>query len=94
MDERAQRLAHLGQLAGKLEGFGFTTELASQISKPYLKVANAATPSLNERVLCQPDADDHWSFWWPWKQPIGSVDDLELVVNRIALVLRSLEADG
>jgi hypothetical protein len=44
-------------------------------------------------VLCQPADDGSWSFWWPWNQPIGSVDDLELVVNRIALVLRSLEAE-
>jgi hypothetical protein len=94
MEARAQALTHLGQLADKLAGYGFTTELIGQISKPYLKVANAATPSLNERVRCQPDADGSWSFWWPWNQPIGSVDDLELVVNRIALVLRSLEADG
>jgi hypothetical protein len=93
MEAREQCLTHLGQLADKLAGYGFTTELASKIAKPHLKVANATTPSLNERVLCQPADDGSWSFWWPWNQPIGSVDDLELVVNRIALVLRSLEAE-
>jgi hypothetical protein len=94
MEARAQALTHLSQLADKLADYGFTAELVGQIAKPYLKVANATTPGLGERVLCQPTDDGFWSFWWPWNQPIGCVDDLELVVGRITLVLRSLEADG
>lgn len=94
MELRAQQLAFLTKLADELASQGgFTTELASKLSKPHLKVANAETPSLNERVLCDRADDGSWSFWWPWKQPIGSVDDLSLVVNRIALVLRSVESD-
>ena len=91
---RTQQLAHLGKLAEELTGNGLSAELVGKISKPYLKVANADTPSLNERVLCQQGDDGHWIYEWPWQQPIGSVDDLVLVVSRIALVLRSVEAGG
>lgn len=93
MEERKQRLAHLERLAEVLTDRGFLTELAGKISKPYLTVANADTPSLNERVQCQPADDGSWSYWWPWKQPIGTVDDLDAVVEKIAAVLRSVEAD-
>jgi len=94
MEVRKQRLAHLECLAEKLTSNGFTAELASEISKPCLKVANASTPTLNERVLCERADNGSWSYWWPWQQPIGSVEDLELVINRIAIVLRSVEGDG
>lgn len=93
MELREQQLAHLGKLAEELTSSGLHAELVGTVSKPYLKVANADTPTLNERVLCQ-QTDDRWAYWWPWKQPIGSVGDLVLVVNRIAMVLRSVEVDG
>jgi hypothetical protein len=94
MEERTQRLAHLERLSEELTDRGFKTKLVGQISKPYLNVANAETPSLNERVQCQPADDGSWSYWWPWKQPIGAVDDLETVAEKIAAVLRSVESDG
>jgi hypothetical protein len=93
MEQRTQRLAHLERLSDELVDRGFHTELIGAISKPYLNVANADTPSLNERVQCQQADDGSWSFWWPWKQPIGSVDDLDTVVKKIATVLRSVETD-
>jgi hypothetical protein len=93
MDERTQRLAHLEQLAAVLGDHGFRAKLVGAVAKPYLKVANSGTPSLNERVLCEPADNGAWSFRWPWKQPIGSADDLETVVEKIAAVLRSVEAD-
>ena len=92
-DVRKQRLTHLEQLAAVLKERGFSTRLVGQISKPYLNVANGDTPSLNERVQCEVADDGSWSFWWPWKQPIGPVDDLEMVVEKIAAVLRSVETD-
>lgn len=93
MEARQQQLAYLEKLADELVSHGFSTELVGKISKPYLTVANAAAPSLYERVLCQSADDGSWCFWWPWHQPIGSVDDLRPVANRIALVLRSVEVD-
>jgi len=89
--ERDQQLAHLTRLAGELEQRGFVTELASQISKLHLHVVNAETPTLTERVLCYRTIDDTWMFWWPWKQPIGPVDDLTAVIEKIAAVLKSVE---
>jgi hypothetical protein len=83
--------AHLDRLTDELKSRGFVTELVSNVSKPYLRVANAETPTLNERVLCARTSDDAWVFWWPWKQPIGSVDDLAAVVEKIAAVLKSVE---
>jgi hypothetical protein len=86
-------LTHLEQLAAKLTVNGLSAELVGKISKPYLNVALADAPNQTERVLCQQDDDGSWSYWWPWEQSIGSVDDLDLVMSRIALVLRSVEAE-
>ncbi len=91
---REEQLAHLERLADELKRRGFITELASKPSKPYLQVANADTPTLNERVLCHPADDGSWVFWWTWKQPIGSVDDLDTVVKKIAAVIRSVKGNG
>ncbi len=83
---------HLGKLAEKLTTNGVLAELVGDIAKPYLNVALSGTPNQTERVLCQLD-EGWWWFWWAWEQPIGSVDDPELVIDRIALMLRSLEAE-
>jgi hypothetical protein len=91
MATREEQLKHVERLADELKQRGFTIELVGAISKPYLRVANAETPTLNERVLCHQADDNSWVFWWPWKQPIGSVDNLALVVGKIAAVLRSVE---
>lgn len=91
MEARQQTLAHLERLAEALSTGQFTVELVA-VSKPYLKVANATTPRLNERVQCAPAGDGSWVYWWPWHQPIGSVDDLDTVIGKIAAVLRSVDA--
>jgi hypothetical protein len=92
-DTRTQQLAHLTALAEELKAHGFATELTDKIRKPRLQVANTEQPQLNERVLCEQAEDGSWSFCWPWQQPIGSVDDLETVVGKVAAVLRSVEAE-
>ena len=84
---------YLAQLAEELTRNGLLAELVGAISKPYLTVALAAIPSQSERVLCQLDGDGRWSYWWPWEQPIGAVDDLDLAMSRILAVLRSVEVD-
>ena len=94
MTTRDEQLAHLERLSDELKRRGFETELTGKVSKPYLQVANADTPTLNERVLCYQADDDSWVFWWQWKQPIGSVDDSESVIGKIAAVLRSVEGYG
>ena len=86
-----EQRAHLQHLADELTKREFSVELVSKLALPYLKVANADTPTLNERVLCHQADDESWVFWWPWKQPIGSVDDLDVVVEKIAAVLRPVE---
>ena len=88
MEEREEQLAHLDRLAAALNPQSYTAELIRTASKPYLTVANAGTPELNERVFCGPRPDGSWVFLWPWNQPIGSVDDLDTVVGKIAEVLR------
>lgn len=90
MDEYEQAQEHLRRLAEALTTREFRTELVGT-ARPYLKVANPDTPQLNERVLCHQADDGSWCYWWPWRQPIGSVDDLEEVVGKIAAVLRSVE---
>jgi hypothetical protein len=90
---REKMRRHLMQLAEKLTTSGMSAELVGDIRKPYLNVALAAIPSQTERVLCQQDDDGLWSYWWPWQQSIGAVDDIDLVISRIALVLRSVEAE-
>jgi hypothetical protein len=88
MEAREEQLAHLDRLASALQPQSHTAEVIRTASRPYLKVANAGTPELNERVLCGRAGDGSWVFMWPWKQPIGSVDDLNTVVGKIAEVLR------
>jgi hypothetical protein len=82
---------HLDRLADELRKRQFIARIEDQRSGPYLVVENADHRELNERILCQPAEDGAWCFWWPWRQPIGSVDDLESVVGKITAVLRTVE---
>jgi hypothetical protein len=84
--------AHLESLATELCRRGLDARVVTKGAKPYVKAANPATPELNERVLCHRADDDSLCFWWPWQQPIGSVDDLETVTDKITAVLRSVES--
>lgn len=90
-EEKQKYLTRLAEELGKLE---FTVELGGGIKHPHVRVANPDSPQLNERVLCDQADDGSWCYWWPWHQPIGSVDDLETVVGKIAAVLRSVEGQG
>jgi hypothetical protein len=86
-----EQLAHLRGLAEELRNRGFATRLADSASRPSVKVANPDSPELTECVLCRPAEDGSWCFWWPWQQPIGSVDDLAAVSLKITTVLRSVQ---
>jgi hypothetical protein len=82
---------HLRRLAAELARQGLGVQVVTKGGRPYLRAANPETPELNERVLCRAAEDHSLCFWWPWQQPIGSADDLETVVGKIAAVLRSVE---
>ena len=90
MEQHEQTREHLRRLAEALATHEFVAEAVGS-DPPYLKVVNPDTPQLNEQVLCRQADDGSWCYWWPWRQPIGSVDDLEAVVGKITAVLRSVE---
>jgi DNA/RNA-binding domain of Phe-tRNA-synthetase-like protein len=89
-----EKLTYLEKLRDALITKGFAVQLVSINTKPYLKVANAETPRLNERVHCEKADDGSWCYWWPWRQPVGSVDDLESVTGKVTSVLRSVEGES
>ncbi len=91
MKEREQELAHLQSLADQLMRQDFDAEVVASNVSPYLRVTNPATSELTERILCHPGADGSWCFWWSWRQPVGSVDDVEAVSRKITMALRSVE---
>jgi hypothetical protein len=82
---------YLRRLADELGKWQFTAHLEGGGSGQYLMVENLNHRELNERVFCRRADDGTWCFWWPWRQPIGSVDDLETVVGKIMAVLRTVE---
>lgn len=89
--QRGEEVIHLERLQAELSKHDLDAKLITKGSRSYLKIANQVTPELNERVLCWPADDQSLCFWWPWGQPIGSVDDLDTVIGKIAAVLRSVE---
>ena len=86
-----EQLTRLQELADELTGRGLTARLLDTASPPCVKVTNPDSSELTERVLCRPAGDGSWCFWWPWQQPIGSVEDLAAVAGKIVTVLRSVE---
>jgi hypothetical protein len=83
VEAREEQLTHLEHLARELDPVAFATEVIRSVSRPYLKVASASDPTLNERVYCAEAADGSLVFSWAWRQPVGSVDDLEMVTRRM-----------
>jgi hypothetical protein len=91
MEHHEERLSHLNRLADELGNGQFVVRLADSTTRPSLRVANREVPQLSERVFCLRAADGSWCFWWPWGQPIGSVDDLQTVAAKVMTVLRPVE---
>jgi hypothetical protein len=88
----SEEIAHLEHLCAELNRRGFDAHLVSKGSRLYLKVANLNMPEINGSVFCRPAEDDSGCFWWwPWQRPIGSVDDLDAVMGKIAVVQWSVE---
>jgi hypothetical protein len=86
-----EQLGHLELLAEDLSRRQFQAAVITKDTPPYVRVTNPESTDPTERVLCQRADDGTWCFWWPWRQPIGSVDDVETVVTKIMAVLRSVE---
>jgi hypothetical protein len=82
---------YLQRLAGALADRELSAHLDTQGREPYLRIENPAQAALNERVFCHQAEDGTWCYWWPWRQPIGSVDDLGAVASKILTVLRTVE---
>jgi hypothetical protein len=91
VETHQEKLTHLQRLANELTRQGISAQVVTGHARPYLKAANADTPSLNERVLCEQANDNSWMYWWPWRQPIGPADDLETASSKIATVLRTVD---
>jgi hypothetical protein len=89
MDTSEERINCLERLAQALKERGLVAEVADTATVPLLAVANAEVPALNQQVFCRENAGTWW-YWWPWEQPIGPIEDLDVVVERVASVLRSV----
>lgn len=91
MQPGSDEVTYLERLQAELIRRGLNARLVTKRNQSYLKVANQTMPELNERVFCCPADDQISRFWWPWKQPIGSAEDLDAVASKIVAVLRSVE---
>jgi hypothetical protein len=91
VEQNGDELEHLERLVVELAGQGLDARLVRRRARSHVVVASPDDPALNERVLCRATEDSGWCFWWPWRQPIGSVDDLGAVVEKIMTVLRPVE---
>lgn len=91
MTTPTEQYEYLSRLADELRKWQFSVRFGGSGSDQYLIVENPDHCDLNERVFCRPAADGTWCFWWPWRQPIGLVDDLETVTGKIMAVLRTVE---
>ncbi len=91
MTTPTEQYEYLSRLAGELRKWQFNARFGGSGSDRYLIVENPDHRGLNERVFCRPADGGTWCFWWPWRQPIGSVDDLETVTGKIMAVLRAVE---
>jgi len=91
VEQDQTRRQHLERLAAELTKRDFIVRLLTHKGQSCLQVTNREQQALNEQVLCYPAEDASWCFWWPWQQPIGSVEELSTVVSKIMIVLRPVE---
>jgi hypothetical protein len=92
MESRERCIECLERLASELTKRGFSASVTASGNRAHLQATNPDSPTLTERVYCQTAPDESWCFWWPWRQPIGSVDDPEMVAGKIMTVLRSVQS--
>jgi hypothetical protein len=84
------RVAHLERLAAVLRGRGWQVSLVEADREMLLKVTNPTAPGLFEWIGCG-DSPGGWRYEWSWRQPIGPVERLGAVADRIMHVLRTTE---
>jgi hypothetical protein len=81
-------------LLGALQRGVITAELINLLpGQPHQWIAKEHTskPTLTARVRDYAATDGVWLYWWLWRQPVGSVFDLECVVNRFCDVVLAVE---
>jgi hypothetical protein len=82
------------RLSEALQRGMITVELVNQLpGQPYRWVAkeHASEPTITARVRDYVATDGAWLYWWLWRQPIESVDDLGRVVDRFCDVVLAVE---
>jgi hypothetical protein len=67
---------YLAALAAELAGHGVDAEVITSGYRPRLRLhlpGEELQPDagFEDNVLAAPDADGHWSFWWPWIERIS-----------------------
>jgi DNA/RNA-binding domain of Phe-tRNA-synthetase-like protein len=87
------QLAYLRLLSDGLRKQEFEAKIVHRGGRSHLQVTNPQMTKLTEEVLCQPADDGTWCFWWPWRQSLGTVEDIDAVVGKIMTVLRSVEEE-
>jgi hypothetical protein len=70
---------HLRALAAGLADHGIDSEVNMSGYRPRLRLhlpGEDLQPDacFEDNVLAAPDADGHWSFWWPWVERISDAD--------------------
>lgn len=80
--------AHLERLAEALQRRGRHAALGDRT--PHLRVSNPAAPVMAETVRCE-QTPNGWQYMWSWRTPIGPVEDVEVVADAVANVLRAVD---
>jgi hypothetical protein len=80
---------HLERLGTVLQRRGWRVHLLGGDRRTELQVTNPDTPAFNEVIWCRRMPDGEWTFWWPWREPIGTAERVNEVADRIAHVLRA-----
>jgi hypothetical protein len=83
---------HLERLAGVLQRRGWQVRLVTGPGEEAcLRVTNPNAPVMSERVMCRRGPDFRWHFSWPWRQSIGSTDQVSEVADAITKLLREID---
>ncbi len=86
----------LERLAGALQRGLVMVELVNRLpGQPEQRVAKEgpAAPAITARVRDYHANDGLWLCWWFWWQPIGSIRDLERVVNSFCGVVLAVAGE-
>lgn len=80
---------HLERLGTVLQRRGWRVSLLGGDRRPELHVTNPAAPAFSEIIECR-RLPTGWRYFWGWKEPIGPVERVRDVADRVAYVLREI----